>query len=198
MSGKPSKSDAVELLTADHRAIEALFDRFDALCLRDAAHAEKRQVADAICVALSVHAQIEEEFFYPAMRSASNDAAMIDEVEVEHLMAKDLIAQISSMQPADALYDARLVVLRKTNDHHVRREESALFARARRGAIDLVALGAAMRERKALLLREYTGMSQGHVRFDAAGDLIGRSTLKRGAQLPRMRGADRARAQVWA
>lgn len=170
-------SNAVELLTADHQAIAALFEAFGVLRAAGAAEADKAEAAGAICVALSVHAQIEEEIFYPAMRAAAADAAMIDEIEVEHLLAKDLIAQISAMQPDDSLYDARVSVLRKSNDHHVGREEGALFPRARQSGLDLTALGAAMGARKLQLLTEYRLMAGGRPRFDAAGDAIGRRTL---------------------
>ena len=170
-------SNAVELLSADHRAIAALFEAFDVLCAEGTAQADKGAAVSAICVALSVHAQIAEEIFYPAMRAAALDAALIDEIEVEHLLAKDLIAQITGMQPDDALYDARVSVLRETNDQHVGREESALFSQAWRSGLDLAALGAAMGARKLQLLSEYRLMAGGRPRFDAAGDAVGRRTL---------------------
>ncbi len=170
-------SNAVELLTADHRAIAALFAAFDVLSTSGAPQPDKAAAASAICVALSVHAQIEEEIFYPALRAGAIGAAMIDEVEVEHLLAKDLIAQISGMQPNDALYDARVRVLRESNDQHGAREESALFPRARRSGLDLTTLGAAMAARKLQLLTEYRVLAGDRPRFDAAGDAVGRRAL---------------------
>lgn len=160
MPGKQGNIDAVDLLSADQRAIQALFEAFNVLCADRASPADKGRAAGVICVALSVHAQIEEEVFYPALRAAASDAALIDQVEVEHLPAKDLIAQISTMQPGDALYEAR-----------------ALFPYARRAGLDLGALGAAMRARKRQLLAEYRGMAVAHLRFDLAGDPVGRRAL---------------------
>ena len=179
MSGKQRNSDAVELLTADQRAIEALFAAFNVLCGDGASLAEKGRAAGVICVALSVQAQIEEEIFYPAMRASANGAAIIDRLEVEHLLAKDLIAQISTMQPGDALYDARVLVLGKVNQYRVGSEERALFPYARRAGLDLTALGNEMRARKQQLLAEYKGMALARLRFDAAGDPVGRRALAR-------------------
>ena len=170
-------SNAVDLLTTDHRAIAALFEAFGVLCAVGAAQADKGEAAGAICVALSVHAQIEEEIFYPALRAAATDAAIIDEVEVVHLLAKDLIAQISAMQPDDALYDARVSVLRKSHDRRGVREAGGLFPWARRSGLDLAGLGAAMSTRKLQLLSEYRVMAGGRPRFDAAGEAVGRRAL---------------------
>ncbi len=177
MPGKQSNSDAVDLLTADQRAIEALFEAFNVLCADGASPADKGRAAGVICMALSVHAQIEEEIFYPAMRALACDAAMIDPLKVEHLLAKDLIAQISTMQPGGTLYDARVLVLGKANQYRVGREEHALFPYARRAGLDLGALGDEMRARKRQLLAEYKGMALAPLRFDSAGDPVGRRAL---------------------
>jgi len=177
MPGRQGNIDAVDLLSADQRAIQALFEAFNVLCADGASPADKGRAAGVICVALSVHAQIEEEIFYPALRATASDAALIDPLEVEHLLAKDLIAQISNMQPGDALYEARVLVLGKANEYRVGREERALFPYARRAGLDLGALGAAMRARKQQLLAEYRGMAVAHLRFDSAGDAVGRRAL---------------------
>lgn len=177
-------SNALELLNADQQSIAALFASFSMLCAGDATPADKGAVAGAICVAMSVHTQIEEEFFYPALRAAASDAAMIDEVEVEQLLAKDLIAQISSMQAGDALFEARVKVLRKSHERHVIRSESALFPQARISGLDLDGLGAALDARRRQLQSEYQAIEGGRPRFDAAGDAIGRRTLMQGGARP--------------
>jgi hypothetical protein len=96
--------DAVALLTADHREVDALFDQYEATD----SDADKGALAAQICLALKVHAQIEEELFYPPARKATGDADLVDEAVVEHMGAKTLIAQIEAMKPGQPLYDAKV------------------------------------------------------------------------------------------
>jgi hemerythrin superfamily protein len=100
MSKAPAKkNDAVDLLDADHVAVKKLFNAYKKLCENDGSPDEKQELAEQICQELTVHAQLEEEIFYPQVREAIEDDDLIDEAEVEHASAKDLIAQISSMEP---------------------------------------------------------------------------------------------------
>ncbi len=105
--------------------------------------ASGRQLAEQICQMLTVHATAEEEIFYPAVRAADVDEDLLDEAEVEHASAKDLIAQIQSMSPEDDLYDAKVTVLGEYINHHVEEEEGEMFPKARRAKVDLVGLGRA-------------------------------------------------------
>jgi hemerythrin superfamily protein len=140
--------DAIALLESDHRAVEALFDRYEAA----SGDAEKGEIAAQICLALKVHAQIEEELFYPPARDETGDADLVDEAVVEHMGAKTLIAQIEAMKPGQPLYDAKVKVLSEQIRHHVEEEESELFPEAREAGMDLVAIGAALSARKSELL----------------------------------------------
>ncbi|WP_457280395.1 hemerythrin domain-containing protein [Polaromonas sp. P5_D5] len=151
----PKKHDAVDLLDADHIAVKKLFTTFRKLCDSHASGEEKREVADKICQELTVHAQIEEEIFYPQVRAAINDDALLDEAEVEHGTAKDLIAQISGMDPEDDLYDARVTVLGEYIDHHVKEEREEMFVKARKSRLDLVALADELSQRKMELMDEF-------------------------------------------
>ena len=144
-------SDAVDLLTDDHLAVTALFQRYERLAKRDGGAAERRALAQQVCAMLKVHTQIEEELFYPAARAGGIDADMLDEAKVEHATAKDLIAQIESGNPDDDLYDARVTVLREYIQHHVVEEHTEMFPKCRRSAIDLVALRGELEARKASL-----------------------------------------------
>src|SRR5206468_896192 len=91
----PAELDAVALLEADHREVEGLFGQFQTAT----GDAEKRRLAIAICVALKVHARLEEELFYPGAYSIIDDKSLLDEAQVEHASAKDLIAQIEAGAP---------------------------------------------------------------------------------------------------
>lgn len=99
--------DAVDLLDADHKAVKKLFIDFNALCDDGAAPSEKQPVADKICQALLVHAQIEEEIFYPAVRKATGDAPLVEEAIDEHAQAKETIAKIQGMDASDKDFDRR-------------------------------------------------------------------------------------------
>ncbi|RYG94640.1 MAG: hemerythrin domain-containing protein [Alphaproteobacteria bacterium] len=116
--------------------------------------AEKQALADKICLALTVHAQIEEEIYYPATRAAIDDDDLLDEAEVEHASAKQLIAEIQSMKAGDRLFDAKVTVLGEYIDHHVEEEETEMFPESRETDLDLKALGAQMAERKAELMAQ--------------------------------------------
>lgn len=114
--------------------------------------AEKKALADKICLALKVHAQIEEEILYPAAREKTGEGDLVDEAVVEHAGAKTLIAQIEATRPGMELYDARLKVLGEQVRHHVEEEETELFPACREAGLDLDALGAKLAARKAELM----------------------------------------------
>jgi hemerythrin superfamily protein len=140
-------NNAIAMLTADHREVEELFEQFEKLT--DRAKARKKKIADQICTALTVHTQIEEEIFYPSVREEIGEAAdLLDEAEVEHASAKDLVMQIQEMDPDDELYDAKVKVLSEQIAHHVEEEEKELFPKVKKSELDLDALGEEMAMRK--------------------------------------------------
>lgn len=94
------------------------------------------------------HTQIAEEIFYPAFRMAIDDDDLMDEADVEHAGAKELIAQLVGMEPGDDHYDARVTVLGENIDHHVKEEQDEMFPKAKKAKLDLAALGAQMIKRK--------------------------------------------------
>ena len=138
-------SDAIALLESDHREVEGYFEQYEVRKIAE----DKKGLADKICAALRVHAQIEEELFYPAARKATKDNDLLDEATVEHAGAKVLIAEIEAMQPGMPLYDAKVTVLGEQIQHHVKEEEGELFPKVRETSLDLKALGKQMAERKA-------------------------------------------------
>ena len=146
--------DAVSLLTNDHAEVADLFDEYKDLVDADAGDDEKQALAERICATLTVHATVEEEIFYPAAREALDEGDLLDEAEVEHTTAKDLIEQIQSMGPGDELYDAKVKVLGEYINHHVQEEEGELFPLCQTADMDLDQLGEEISARKEELMEE--------------------------------------------
>ena len=142
--------DALQLLRADHKRVQSLFDDFEKARSPD----RKKQLAEEICRELTVHAQIEEEVFYPAAREVLRSDELLNEAVVEHATAKALIAQIEQGDASDPLVEARVTVLGEYVRHHVKEEHNELFPKVRDTRLDLKALGAALEARKAELLGE--------------------------------------------
>ncbi len=149
-----AKKDATALLQRDHREVQRLFKQYRKLADNEGPAADRESLAQRICLMLSVHAAIEEELFYPAARTAEVKAALLDEAEVEHDSAKELIAQIRGMQPDDALYDAKVIVLGEYVNHHVEEEEEEMFPKCRKSDMDLVTLAAELATRKEELMAD--------------------------------------------
>ena len=144
--------DAVSLLSADHAEVKQMFETYRQLVDENADDEQRGELARKICSMLTVHAEIEEEIFYPAMRENVDDELTLDEAEVEHASAKELIEQLESMDPGDALYDAKVIVLGEYVDHHVQEEENELFPQAEKAGLDLDDLGAELASRKRELM----------------------------------------------
>ncbi len=142
---------AIDLLEQDHREVEEWFDEYDELKEDDA---RKAELAQKICLALKVHAQIEEEIFYPQAREATKDNDLIDEAVVEHATVKNLIAEIESMEVGEDLYDAKIRVLGEMVKQHIKEEEEELFPELEPAKIDLEAFGKELAERKEELMAE--------------------------------------------
>jgi len=145
--------DAIALLTADHKEVRQLFAQFKGL-KEDASNEEKSAIVEQICIALTIHAEIEEEIFYPAVREAIDDSDLMDEALVEHAGAKELIAQLQDMDPEEDLYDAKVTVLGEQIDHHVEEEEGEMFPKAKKAKLDISELGAQMAKQKELLMAQ--------------------------------------------
>jgi hemerythrin superfamily protein len=153
-TAKAAGTDATALLERDHADVKKLFKQYEKLADADADGQDRQALAEQICAMLTVHATIEEDIFYPAARAAEVEEDLLDEAEVEHASAKDLIAQIQSMSPDDELYDAKVTVLGEYIDHHVQEEEGEMFPKCRRAEMDLVGLAQALAERKSELMAE--------------------------------------------
>ena len=157
MPNTRGEKDACDLLDAVHRAARKLFKQYEELTHSRARTVgqKKMDLARQICHELSVHAQVEEELFYPALREVLKDTDTVAEAEVEHQSAKDLIAQIEGMGEADEMFDAKVTVLGEYIDHHIKEERNEIFPKARAARkLDLVALRDEMMARKEELMGE--------------------------------------------
>ena len=151
---QPADKDACELLDADHIAVKHLFVEYARLAMAMPADsaADRQALATKICDELTVHAQVEEEIFYPALREAAPDAAdLLDEARAEHGEAKALIAQVQAQGAAGEAMDALVAQLAATVEHHVKEERMYLFPKAK-ARLDLAALGEQLRARQQELL----------------------------------------------
>ncbi len=147
------KNNAIKLLTEDHNKVKKMFKEFEKLSKKNDT-AGKEELATQICKELSVHAQLEEEIFYPAVREAIDEDDLMNEAMVEHASAKDLIAQIQSMAASDAMYDAVVTVLGEYINHHVEEEQNEMFPKVEKSDIDLDELGLEMVQRKEALIED--------------------------------------------
>ncbi len=140
--------DAIALLKADHEAVSHLFGEYE----KTRSVANKKALVKEICVALTAHAQIEEEIFYPAVRAALKDKLLVPEATVEYAGVKALIAQLEGQEPDGEMYDAKVKVLSEHVKHHVKEEQTEMFPKAKASSLDMVELGDEMALRKAELL----------------------------------------------
>jgi hemerythrin superfamily protein len=155
---KRSKTDVLSILQDDHKRVQKLFKQFEKAD-RDDSEA-LREIAEQACAELEMHATLEEELFYPALREVIDEEEMelMEEARVEHDTAKQLIAQLRELQPGDARYAATFTVLGEYVMHHVEEEESDIFKQAKKAKLDLEALGEQLQERRAQMQGGSAGM----------------------------------------
>ena len=153
-SARAKGQDAIKLLKADHDEVEALFAQYEKQKKRNGG--QRSELIGKICTALTVHAQIEEEIFYPAARDAFDEDGdeLLDEAEVEHSSIKSLVEQLEAIMPTDELCDAKVKVLSEYVKHHVKEEEGGIFPKVKKTDLDLDALGTELAERKAELMTD--------------------------------------------
>jgi hemerythrin superfamily protein len=154
MARKQKDALAMELLKADHRKVEGLFEDYEGQ--KEAEDEQRSETAAMICRELTVHAQIEEEIFYPWLRENLDEEEMdmVEEAQVEHASAKDLIAQIEAGGEVDDAFDAKVKVLGEYIRHHVEEEEQEIFEAVADMAEELDALGQELAARKAELAEQ--------------------------------------------
>ena len=143
--------DAITMLREDHREVEKLFKRFEKAGPN--AHKTKRDLVDRIVEALSVHAAIEEQSFYPAVREAAPEVedTVLESLE-EHHIVKWTLSELDGMDPEHERFDAKVTVLIESVRHHVEEEEQEMFPLVRKaiGRKRLQEIGEAMEQTKKL------------------------------------------------
>lgn len=140
--------DATALLRADHKRVNDLFSEYE----ETHSVAKKKQIVEQLCNELTVHAQVEEEIFYPAVKQALKDKELIPEARVEHETLKSLIAQVEGMEPDGEMFDARIKVMHEYVKHHVKEEQNEIFPKAKSTDLDMMELGAKLSQRKEELI----------------------------------------------
>lgn len=155
-SAKSTRSNAsdltaiVKMLAADHAEVDKMFKRYEKL--KEADDDARQELIPEICAALTVHATVEEELFYPAARDAleEDDQDMIDEADVEHEHIKMIVEELKA-NPDDQMCDAKVKVLGEYVKHHVEEEEDELFPALKKAKADLEGVFEQMEARKAEL-----------------------------------------------
>jgi hypothetical protein len=142
MAKQPQQRDALQMLADDHRKVEELFEKYE----NARGASAQAKIVRQICEELTIHAMVEEQVFYPAVRDMVEDD-MMDEAQVEHDSAKALIRSLMKAEPGEEFYEAKVSVLKEQVEHHVYEEErqrGSMFAQVRKADVDLEALGQEM------------------------------------------------------
>jgi hemerythrin-like domain-containing protein len=147
--------EAIAMLIEDHQKVQKLFRQFE----KAESENQKSEIAELACNELTVHAELEEQVFYPAVREAIEQTDLLDEAEVEHNVAKELIEKLKGMDSADEEYAATFTVLGEYVNHHIEEEQNELFPKVKKADIDLEALAGEMMEKKQELMAQH-GMSR--------------------------------------
>jgi hemerythrin-like domain-containing protein len=150
------RNEILEMLKADHRKAKKAFSEFERLDKDDAEDAERcREIIEQTCKELTVHATLEEELFYPAIRADIKEPELVDEAEVEHMTAKMLIQQLEEGDLEDEKQAAMFKVLGEYIKHHVREEENEIFEMLSRAKVDWERLLQEMQQRRMELMQEH-------------------------------------------
>jgi hemerythrin superfamily protein len=143
-----------KMIRADHSHVMVTSHQYTA----DAPDSKKKAIVKSICLALEIHAQLEEEIFYPALREVDADGEVLGKSASEHDEMRRLIEQLRGMEPGDAAYDTTFAELMRDVIHHVADEETVLLPAAERLLKDrLCALGAQMMRRRLQLAAPHAG-----------------------------------------
>ena len=142
-----SSNPVLTLLKTDHKKVKALFAEY-----QEATPRKQQDIAQTIIQELEIHAELEEELIYPAIRKGTKDDKLMNEATEEHHLVHVLIAELKELEPSDATFKAKFTVLGELVKHHVKEEEGEMFPQAQKAKIDWEALEAEVTERKEQLM----------------------------------------------
>ena len=146
----PTTSNPVlTMLKADHKKVKALFAEYN-----DATSRKQQEIAQTVIEELDIHAELEEELIYPAIRKGTKDDKVMNEANEEHHLVHVLIAELKNLEPSDETFKAKFTVLGELVKHHVKEEEGEMFPEAQKAKIDWEALKAEVMERKEHLMAQ--------------------------------------------
>jgi hypothetical protein len=148
---KTTAPNAISLLKSDHQAVKELFDKFE----ESSNSSAKVKIVEKALMELKVHAAVEEQLFYPALRQVIDDKeGIMEEADEEHHVAKVLIAELEKMTGDEQHWEAKFKVLAESVRHHIKEEEGKMFRQARETEIDLGTLGDQMATLKEELMQQ--------------------------------------------
>ena len=154
-SQEAGASSVTDMLRKDHKKVKGLFEEFE--------HADdaktKQWIVETALMELGVHATLEEELIYPAIRPEIDNDDLMDEALEEHHVVHGLIGELKKMKPSDDRYDAKFTVLAENVKHHIKEEESDMFPKAEDCEIDWDALASQVVKRKAQLMAKTSATS---------------------------------------
>ena len=156
-SQEASASSVTDMLREDHRKVKGLFEKFEQADDPNA----KQQIVETALMELEVHAKLEEELIYPAIRTEIDDDELMDEALEEHHVVHGLIGELKKMKPSNHRYDAKFTVLAENVKHHIKEEESDMLPKAEEDCqIDWDALCPQVMKRKEQLLAQSRATSK--------------------------------------
>ncbi|HEX7228235.1 MAG TPA: hemerythrin domain-containing protein [Candidatus Binatia bacterium] len=136
--------NATQMIRQDHKKVEGLFKKFQQTKGAQA----KRRLAETAMAELEVHAALEEEIFYPAVKKEVDDGSMVQEALEEHQTVKQLISELKGMDEADEDFESQFSQLVENVQHHVEEEENEMLPKVEESELDLNSLGQQMSQRK--------------------------------------------------
>ena len=137
--------NATQMIRQDHKKVEGLFKKFE----QTQGSQAKRRLAENAMAELEVHAALEEEIFYPAVKKEVDDgSSMVQEAIEEHQTVKQLISELKRMEEADEEFESQFSQLMENVQHHVEEEESEMLPKVEESQLDLNSLGQQMAQRK--------------------------------------------------
>jgi Hemerythrin HHE cation binding domain len=174
---------AVSMLKEDHVRVKELFDQFKTAKSKSA----KKKIVRLALTELKVHAAIEEEIFYPAVRKPIGKEIM-NEADEEHHVAKLLIAELETMDGSESHFEAKFHVLAENVRHHIKEEEDEMLPKAKSLKLNFEALADKMRSRKEKLLADGVPPVGEEVMVKAArgkGDSPAQAAQRKAPKLPK-------------